>query len=83
MEHTERKKGPQFELASSLAHALLEPLHHLLVHRHPWPARTTVLFVCRWEPECFALGIADDVRVRLGPQRGAVDYRRFFVSEAE
>jgi hypothetical protein len=63
------------ERASSLAHALLESLHHLLVCRHPWSARAIFLLV-RWrEPERFTLGIADNICVGLGAQGGTVDYK--------
>lgn len=51
---------------TSLAHPLLEPLHHLLVRRHPRPARTMTIFLivgCRWETERFASGIANNICV--------------------
>ena len=60
--------------SASLAHALLEPLHHLLVRRHPRPPLTIFPLMCWRETERFAPGIADDICVGLGAQRWAVDY---------
>jgi hypothetical protein len=50
---------------ASLAHSLLEPLHDLLVRRHPRPAVTTLFLIMRrWgKAQRFASGIADDICV--------------------
>ena len=47
----------------SLAHALLEPLHHHLVRRHPWATCTIFLFNRGRESECLTSCVANDVRV--------------------
>jgi hypothetical protein len=58
---------------ASLAHALLEPLHHHLIRRHPRATCAIFLFNRRREPERLASCVANDISVGLGAQRRAID----------